>query len=88
MFAIKKICIRLLSTDIELENSISSSIRTLILIGNSCVLLAYGNQRNMCHSDQNHSDLVVLCTTRVGYYCIHELLLHDLLRGLRESRSS
>jgi len=32
--------------------------------------------------------VVVLCTTRVGYYCIHELLLHGSLRGCERNRSS
>jgi len=28
--------------------------------------------------------VAVLCTMRVRYYCIQELLLHGLLRGLKE----
>jgi len=33
-------------------------------------------------------DIVVLCTTRVGRYCTHELLLHGLLWGSKRNQSS
>jgi len=42
----------------------------------------------VCVTQLYKNIVVILCTTRVGYYCIHELLLHDLLRGCERNGSS